>query len=400
MPTPEPVIPVDIDVTPTAQEEPVPDPYLEPPPRWLVAAWTWLLTGNLVAKLGLVILFIGIGFLLKYAAATFTIPIELRLAAVVLVDFALLAWGWRLRLTRRELALPIQGTAIAIMMLVIFSAYQLYALLPSGLAFALLVSLTAFTCLLAVLQEAPWLAAFGITGGFASPVLLASGEGGSHIALFTYYALLNAGVFALAFMRSWHPLNLLGFVFTFIIGATWGGLRYTPDHYWSAQAFLIMFFLCYVAIPLAFASRERTRMKDYVDITLVLGTPLLAFGFQVGLVKDMPFGLAFTALGLGGFYLALGISLWRSGQERMRMMVEAFAVVGVIFGTLAVPLALDARWTSAAWAVEGAGFVWFGLRNRRQLALIFGLQQQAGAWISFIAAASGLTADAALAANL
>jgi len=189
-------------------------------------------------------------------------------------------------------------------MLVIFSAYQLYALVPSGLAFALIVSLTAFTCLPAVLQEAPGLAAFGITGGFASPVLLASGERGSHIALFTYNALLNAGVFTLAFMRSWHPLNLLGFVFTFIIGATWGGLRYTPDHYWSAQAFLILFFLCYVAIPLAFAARERTRMKDYVDITLALDTPLLAFGFQVGLVRDMPFGLAFTALGLGGFYLA------------------------------------------------------------------------------------------------
>lgn len=141
-------------------------------------------------------------------------------------------------------------------------------------------------------------------------------------------------------------------------------------------------------------------MKDYVDITLVLGTPLLAFGFQVGLVRDMPFGLAFTALGLGGFYLALGISLWRSGQERLRLMVETFAVVGVIFGTLAVPFALDARWTSAAWAVEGAGFVWFGLRNRRRLALIFGLLLQAGAWVSFIAAVSGLTADAALAANL
>src|SRR5690606_34916235 len=146
-------------------------------------------------------------------------------------------------------------------------------------------------------------------------------------------------------MRSWHPLNLLGFVFTFIIGAAWGGLRYSPEHYGLAQSFLILFFLCYVAIPLAFATRERTRIKDYVDITLVLGTPLLAFGFQVGLVKDMQFGLAFTALGLGGCYLALGISLWRSGQERLRLMVETFAVVGVIFGTLAVPFALDARWT-------------------------------------------------------
>jgi uncharacterized membrane protein len=384
----------------TVHVEPVREPILKAPPRWFIAAKTWLLAGNLVAKLGLVILFIGIGFLLKYAAATLIIPIELRLAAVVLADFGLLAWGWRLRLTRRELALPIQGTAIAVLMLVIFSAYRLYALVPSGLAFALLVLLTFFTCLLAVLQEAPWLAAFGISGGFASPVLLANGEAGSHIALFTYYALLNAGVFALAVMRSWHPLNLLGFVFTFIVGASWGGLRYTPDHYWSAQAFLILFFLCYVAIPLSFATRGRTRMKDYVDIILVLGTPLLAFGFQIGLVNDSEFGLAFTALGLGGFYLALGIALWRSGQERLRLMVETFAVVGVVFGTLAVPFSLDAQWTSAAWAVEGVGFVWLGLRNQRRLAWIFGLFLQVSAWGSFIAAASKLDVDTASAANL
>lgn len=93
VPEPESAIPANIDAIPTAQDEPVPDPYLEPSPRWLVAAKTWVLTGNLVAKLGLVILFIGVGFLLKYAAATFTIPLELRLAAVVLADFGLLAWG-------------------------------------------------------------------------------------------------------------------------------------------------------------------------------------------------------------------------------------------------------------------------------------------------------------------
>jgi len=63
---------------------------VSPPPRWLVAAKTWLMTGNLVAKLGLVILFIGIAFLLKYVAATITIPIELRLAALVLPDMGLL----------------------------------------------------------------------------------------------------------------------------------------------------------------------------------------------------------------------------------------------------------------------------------------------------------------------
>jgi len=371
---------------------------VSPPPRWLVAVKTWLMTGNLVAKLGLVILFIGIAFLLKYVAATITIPIELRLAALVLADMGLLGWGWRLRSKRREIGLPVQGTAIAILMLVIFSAFQRYALIPAGFAFALLVSLTVFTCLLAILQEAPWLAAFGITGGFACPLLLSTGQG-NHIALFSYYAMLNVGVFALAFKRSWHQLNLLGFVFTFSVAGAWGGLQYTPDHYTSAQAFLILFFLCYSAIPFAFAGRTRTRLQDYVDVTLIMGTPLLTFGFQVGLVRDMPFGLAFSALGLGGFYLVAGTILWRAGKERWRTLVRTFAVLGTIFGTLTIPFALDARWTSAAWALQGFGFVWFGLQHRRKAIWICGLLLQVAAWISFTIALSGFDIDTALTAH-
>lgn len=364
-----------------------------------MAARDWLFTGNLVAKLGLVILFIGVGFLLKYVAATVVVPIELRLAGVVLADLGLLAWGWRLRTSRREIGLPVQGAAIAILMLVIFGAYQRYGLLPAGFTFALLVALTAFTCLLAVLQDAVWLAVFGITGGFAAPLMVSTGQG-NHIALFSYYALLNAGVFALAIQRSWRPLNLLGFAFTFVVGAAWGGLRYTLEHYPSAQGFLILFFLFYVGIALAYAHRQQTRLKDYVDATLVLGTPLLAFGLQAGLVKNMHFGLALSALALGGFYLALALGLWRRGRERWRVLVETFAAIGVIFGTLAIPFALDGRWTSGAWALEGAGFVWYGLRRGQRRTWIFGMVLQAGAWFSFIGAAAGLDMDAALNSNL
>lgn len=369
------------------------------PPRWLTAVKRWLLTGNLVAKLGLAILFIGVGFLLKYVAETVFIPIELRLAGIVLADLGLLGWGWRIRTTRREIALPIQGTAIAILMLMVFGAYHRYDLIPAAFAFALLVVLTAFTCLLAILQDAPWLAAFGITGGFACPMMISTGQG-NHMALFSYYALLNAGVFALAIKRVWRALNLLGFGFTFVVGSAWGGLQYTSANYSSAQGFLILFFLMYVGIAIAFARQQQTRLKHYVDATLVLGTPLLAFGLQAALVRDRPFGLALSALALGGFYLSLSLFLLRRGRERWRVLVETFTALGAVFGTLAIPFALDGRWTSAAWALEGAGFVWFGLRRGQPYTWIFGLLLQAGAWLSFIGAATGLDPDAARNANL
>lgn len=369
---------------------------------WLLKAKAWLFGGNLVAKAGLLILFFGVSFLLKYAAARMSVPIELRLAGIVVADIGLLLWGWRIRATRPAISLPVQGAALGILMLVTFGAFRMYELIPGGLAFGLLFLLTLFTCLLAVLQNALWLAIFGIVGGFAAPILTSTGHG-SHIGLFSYYALLNAGVLAIALKRSWRLLNLLGFAFTFLIGTTWGVLRYQPEHYPSVQGFLILFFVFYVAIAIVHAHRQALQLKHYVDGTLVFGTPLLAFGLQYGIVRDKPFGLAFSALALGVFYVGLTATLWRrrgQGEHSLKLLVESFLALGIVFGTLAIPFALDGRWTSAAWALEGAAIVWVGLRQKQTLAWVFGVLVQVGAWISYVASVGGLTPEIAAKSNL
>ena len=50
--------------------------------------------------------------------------------------------------------------------------------------------------------------------------------------------------------------------------------------------------------------------------------------------------------------------------------------LGVIFITLAIPLAFDGRTTSAIWAVVGAAVVWASVRQKRRLALAAGLLLQ------------------------
>lgn len=371
---------------PTVAPKPAPVP--APPavaPAWLRAVKTWLFTGNLVAKFGLLILIIGIGFLVTYLAQHVHTPIELRIAGVVALDIGLLLWGWRIRHTRRDVALPVQGAALGILMLVVFGSFQRLDLIPAGLAFPLLVALTVFTCVLALLQDAVWLAVFGIAGGFAAPILVSTGSV-NHIALFSYYALLNAGVLALAWHRSWRALNLLGFIATFLICGAWGVRSYLPDDYPSAQAFLILFFLFYVAIAVLWARLRAPQFKDAVDATLVFGAPAAGFAMQYGLVKDMPFGLAFSALALGLFYSGLAAWLQRPGKARANysLLIATFVALAVIFGTLALPFALTGAWTSAAWALEGAGLAWVGLRQRRVLAWRFGLLVQAGAWWQFL----------------
>ncbi|WP_426086204.1 DUF2339 domain-containing protein [Janthinobacterium sp. PSPC1-1] len=399
---PAPAAPLPPKPAPPIPAKPVPavpntPSWIAHPDGLVAKAKNWLFTGNLVAKLGLLILFLGVSFLLKYVSAQVTLPIELRLAGIALADIALLAWAWRIRLQRPGISLPLQGTALAILMLVTFGAFRLYELIPAGLAFAVLFVLTAFTCLLAVLQNAVWLAVFGIVGGFAVPLLVSTGSG-NHIGLFSYYALLNAGVFAIALKRAWRVLNVLSFGFTFVVATTWGLLRYTPEHYLSTQLFLILFVLFYIGIAIAYCARQAPRLKHYVDGTLVFGTPLAAMGLQYGLVRHFEFGLAFSALLAGLTYTGLAVALWR--RNGFKLLAEAFLALGIVFGTLAIPFALDGRWTSAAWALEGAGIVWVGLRQRQTLAWAFGLLVQAAAWISFLVAMQGLDTAAALQANI
>ena len=102
---------------------------------------------------------------------------------------------------------------------------------------------------LAVLQDARALAVIGALGGFATPLLVSSGSG-NQVALFAYYLVLDLGIAAVAWHKTWRALNLIGFLGTFVVATAWGVLKYQPHHYASSQGFLIAFFLLFVAIML------------------------------------------------------------------------------------------------------------------------------------------------------
>lgn len=340
-------------------------------------------SGNLVLKIGVIILFFGVAFLLKYAAQRNMIPIEMRLVGVALSGMAMLGLGWWLRWNRPGYGLVLQGGGVGILYLVVFASAKLYSFLPLPLSLAVMIGLVAFSCMLAVLQEAKSLAVFGIVGGFLAPLLMSTG-GGSHVLLFSYYALLNAGILGIAWFKSWRELNLIGFFFTFAIGTLWGSSGYQPEHFRSTEPFLILFFVFYVLISILFAHRQPIKLRGFIDGPLVFGLPLIVSGLQFFLVKDFQYGMAFSVLAMGLFYLTLATLLWRKLVFSMHLLCEAFLALGVVFGSLAIPLAFDGHWSASIWALEGAGMVWVGLRQKRLLARHFGLLLQLAAAYIFL----------------
>nr|WP_318287263.1 DUF2339 domain-containing protein [Pseudomonas cichorii] len=366
------------------------------------AAKNWLLGGNTVLRVGAVVLFMGLAFLLRYATEGMVVPIEARYASVAASAMALLGLGWWLRQRNANFALMMQGTGVGVLYLTVLGAIRVHELLDPSLGFVLLVAVMLFSTLLAVTQNSLALACAATIGGFAAPILSSTGQG-SHVMLFSYFALLNAGIFAIAWLKAWRLLNLIGFVGTFGIGFAWGLRSYKPELFWSVEPFLILFFLMYLAIGLLFArhklqerndapdddSRESMlrwsrRQGDYVDGTLLFGTPLAGFGMQYALTRDMEFGTAFSALALGLLYMGIARLLSGRAPGRALLLVETCLALGVVFATLAIPLGLGAQWTTSAWAIEGAAIFWLGLRQQRVLARGFGLLLQVAAGLAFI----------------
>lgn len=354
--------------------------------RFVTSVKNWFFTGNVPVKIGMIVLFFGVAAALKYVVEQgwISFPIEARLSCIAALALAGLVWGWRNRVVRPAFGLSVQGGAIGVLLLTVFAAYRMYGLLPPGAAFMLVLVLVAGAAALAVLQNAVALAVLGFVGGYLAPVLISTGSG-NHVALFTYYAILNAAVFVIAWLRPWRALNLIGFAFTFGIGTLWGAQYFRPELFGSVEPFLVLFFLFYVAIPVLYALRgDGTGRRGIVDGTLVFGTPLLAFPLQAAMLDGDRHGLAFSALGVAVLYAVLAWWLLRRAKPVL-LLGQSFGALALGFATLAVPLALSARWTCATWALEGAAIAWLGLRQQRWLPQATGWALQGLAALAYVA---------------
>ncbi|MFD1261298.1 DUF2339 domain-containing protein [Entomomonas asaccharolytica] len=363
-------------------------------------ARNWLFGGNTILRIGAIILFLGLAFLLRYATEGMTFPIEGRYIGVAIGGLVLIGLGWRLRNTENNYGLILQGTGVAVLYLTCYAAMYLHKLLPANTVFVLLLLITLSSALLAIFQNSLSLAAAAAFGGFAAPLLASSG-GGSHITLFSYFVLLNAGILSIAWFKTWRLLNLIGFVGTFGIGFAWGIKSYTPNLFWSTEPFLIIFFVMYIVIGLLFARRKlydadhapeernallqwSVRQTDYIDATVIFGTPIVGLGLQYSLINHIEYGFAVSSFILGIFYLLQATIFYKFASKRISLLTETCLALGVVFTSLTIPLAFNASWTSASWAIEGAGIFWVSLRQQRKIGRLFAVFLQFAAAIAFI----------------
>ena len=232
---------------------------------------------NLISKIGIVILVLGVAIGAKYAIDRNLISPLTRIIFGYIFGFGLLGFAFKLKPKYHSFSAVLLSGAMAIMYFITYFAYSLYEIFPATTAFILMLVFTAFTVAAAINYNRVVIAQIGLVGAYAIPFLL-SDNSGKFAFLFTYIAIINAGILAISIKKYWRSLLFTSFIFTWASYAGWYLFEYrTAEHFNLALVFLTIFFLTFYITFIIYKllAHENVAIEN---IILILANSLIFYG--------------------------------------------------------------------------------------------------------------------------
>ena len=201
-------------------------------------------------RIGIAALLIGVSYFLKFAFENNWIGPAGRVTIGLLAGIGVVVWSERFRSRGyRTFSYSLKAVGIGTLYLSLWAAFQIYSLIPSGIAFVAMLAVTSATGVMAVTQDAEILAAFALTGGFTTPLLLSTGQN-RELELFSYVALLDLAALALVVFKPWRRLLLLSYAGTLVLFIGWYATFYNRSQLSLTTAFASLFFALFAIAPL------------------------------------------------------------------------------------------------------------------------------------------------------
>ncbi len=320
---------------------------------------------NLISKIGIAVLVIGVGIGAKYSIDHDLISPLTRILLGYAVGIGLAFFGIRLRKTYEDFSAVLVSGAIAIMYFITYAAFSFYGLMPQWVAFTLMVLFTGLTVYAAFLYDRQVIAHMGLVGAYGIPFLLGR-ETSDFTFLFAYMAIINMGILSIAVLKYWKSLYYSAFILTWLIFGMWYFIDYEPlMHRGIFWAFATIFFTTFYLIFIAYKLKHKEKFQ-YEDILLILSNSFVFYALGYAALNNffeakMYLGL-FT---LGNAFIHASVSIIVYRQKLYdRNLFYLIAGLALIFITIAIPVQLDGNWVTLLWAGEAALLFWIG-RSRQ-----------------------------------
>lgn len=328
---------------------------------------------NLMSKIGILALIIGIGFFVKFAIDNDWINEMGRTVTGLAAGIGLWGIAYPLRDRYRNFSSVLAGGGFAICFVTVAVAYNFYALFRSGTAFGIFIALTTAMIWIALRFDRRELAMTGFIGGFVAP-FLAVGDTNSCVMLFGYITVLNAGIFLVTLRRNWWELAALGCMLTWLVTSIYSATEKSgPADSAIMLAFATLFVIMF-SIPLATVLNRDTR-RSALFFFLLVSVAVNFFSYLLlGLkfIADVP--LMCRIRGIVPF-IAGAISLlmfYRFYRRRADMLMQNLLLgASAVFATLVTPVQYsDLSVVTVSFAVLTLAFAGvYGFTRRRLFAV-------------------------------
>ena len=334
-----------------------------PPPlrRLPGVRWAEVESEDVLGKVGIALLLVGVLFLLKYTIDRELLTPAVRVGGAAAVGAALVVVGQRLRAQRRALGRIMAGGGVAALYGSVWTASALYPLLPPAVGLAGMAAVAALSLALAVREEDAALSVVGTLGALMTPLLLYRDPG--QMALLTAYTALVVGGAAWVYARQgwpalagagaaggWAVLLVASLVGVHTAAATGADrVLFTIGVLvvWAATGLLPVWHLRRASAARAPGEAAPTLLRP--EPLAVLVAPALAFGFL---------GAAWS---------------WAGGPAAAVAVVLGAAYVGAAWRLRAVPALFEPLVLAAAALGAWGAARWFGALDARALGVAVAL---------------------------
>ena len=320
---------------------------------------------NLINKIGVLILVLGISYFVKYAIDKDWINEPARVAIGILAGSIVLGIAHKLRKKYASFGSVLVGGAVAIFYFTIAIAFHEYQLFNQTIAFVIMVLITAFSCLLSLSYNRIELAVLSLIGGFAVPFMISSGEGDFKI-LFSYILILNVGILAIAYFKRWSLVNTLAFIFTNVLFIGWivtFSFSNKEVPYLGAFLFAFSFYLLFIITNIINNLRSKGEFTNS-QLILLASNSFVFYGIGMFILTNFhPETTGLFTAGLALLNLAYASFLYKKfGLDKKAV----YLLIGLTltFITLAIPIQFKGNYITLFWAAEAVLLMWLTQKSK------------------------------------
>ena len=322
---------------------------------------------NLINKIGILILVLGISFFVKYAIDKEWINETARVGIGILAGSLVMGVAHKLRQNYKAFSSVMVAGAISIFYFTIAIAFHDYHLFSQTVAFVIMVVITAFSTFVSVNYDRQELAVLSLIGGFAVPFMVSTGAG-NYIVLFTYIAILNIGILGIAFYKKWNLVSILSFVFSYLLLSSWYYKELYADKlpHQGAFAFATLYYFIF-SIVVVMNNVRRKGAFSKIDYFMIIANTFVYFGLGMGILHN--WGIEFKGLftlSLAIYNLIYATFLFKKfGLDKNAV----YLLIGLVltFVTLTIPIQFDGNQITLFWAAEAVLLFWLSQKSKISL---------------------------------